>query len=158
MSSKKIWLSSERGTSLIELAICLPVLLLLITGTVELGRLLNDYMALNRTVYDAARRFASTPEIELGSFDSSEEIPLSSHEPLHDRVRLLIARNGISVDRIESIRTELAPDGAGKFVARVFINVRFEPFFQYGGRISPLSFVARLGTRTTMPYLFPAAG
>ena len=49
----------QRGTAIIEFAIALPLLLLLIMGTFELGRLLTEYDTLNKTVRDAARYLAS---------------------------------------------------------------------------------------------------
>jgi Flp pilus assembly protein TadG len=48
-----------RGVASIEMAITLPVLLLLLTATVEIGRLLAEYDALTKSVRDAARYLAS---------------------------------------------------------------------------------------------------
>jgi Flp pilus assembly protein TadG len=46
---------NERGISTIEFAICAPVLLLLLLGTAEVGRLLFQYNTLMKTVRDGAR-------------------------------------------------------------------------------------------------------
>jgi Flp pilus assembly protein TadG len=48
-----------RGVATIEMAIVLPLLLLLLTATVEIGRLLAEYDALTKSVRDAARYLAS---------------------------------------------------------------------------------------------------
>lgn len=48
-----------RGIATIELAIALPVLLLMMTATVELGRLLSEYDTLTKSVRNGARYLAS---------------------------------------------------------------------------------------------------
>ena len=48
-----------RGIASVELAIALPVLLLLLTAIVEVGRLLSEYDTLTKSVRDAARYLAS---------------------------------------------------------------------------------------------------
>lgn len=48
-----------RGIASIELAIVLPVLLLLMMATVEVGRLLSQYDTLTKSVRNAARYLAS---------------------------------------------------------------------------------------------------
>jgi Flp pilus assembly protein TadG len=48
-----------RGVATIEVAIALPLLLLLMTATVEIGRLLSQYDTLTKSVRDAARYLAS---------------------------------------------------------------------------------------------------
>jgi len=59
----------ERGQSLVELALTLPVLLLLLVGVVEVGNGLNTYM----TVVDAARDGA-----RLGSKGSASDSEIQS--------------------------------------------------------------------------------
>ena len=48
-----------RGIATVELAIALPVLLLLLTATVEVGRLLSQYDTLTKSVRNAARYLAA---------------------------------------------------------------------------------------------------
>jgi Flp pilus assembly protein TadG len=48
-----------RGIATVELAIALPVVLLLLTATVEVGRLLSQYDTLTKSVRDAARYLAA---------------------------------------------------------------------------------------------------
>jgi Flp pilus assembly protein TadG len=48
-----------RGIATVELAIALPVLLLLLTATVEVGRLLSEYDTLTKSVRNAARYLAA---------------------------------------------------------------------------------------------------
>ncbi len=50
---------NSRGIASVELAIALPVLLLLLTATVEVGRLLSEYDTLTKSVRNAARYLAA---------------------------------------------------------------------------------------------------
>jgi Flp pilus assembly protein TadG len=49
----------QRGTALVEFAIALPLLLLLMLATAELGRMLSQYNTLAKSVRDSARYVAS---------------------------------------------------------------------------------------------------
>ena len=49
----------QAGTAALELAIALPVLLLLLVATAEVGRLLSQYDTLTKSVRDATRFLAS---------------------------------------------------------------------------------------------------
>lgn len=51
---------SHRGTAMVEFAIVLPVLLLLMLATAELGRFISQYDTLTKSVRDGARYAAST--------------------------------------------------------------------------------------------------
>ena len=130
---------------------CLPFLVILIMGTVELGRILNDYMAVNRAVYDAARKFASMPGAVATISDTAGTVH-SNHRVVHDRIRLLVERNGIDPLRINRIQTQIVEEDGNNLV-RIGIRVRFDPFFRFAG-LSPLHFLRGFGTGTTMPYLF----
>ena len=50
----------QRGIVLVELALVLPIALLMVMATAELGRALVQYNALNKAVRDGARYLAST--------------------------------------------------------------------------------------------------
>ena len=49
----------QRGTAIIEFTIALPVLLLLLAATAEIGRMLSQYDTLNKSVRDGARYLAA---------------------------------------------------------------------------------------------------
>ena len=51
---------TERGTAMIEFAIALPVLLLLLFATAELGRMIGQYNTLTKAVRNGVRYAAST--------------------------------------------------------------------------------------------------
>jgi len=48
-------LKNEKGQSLVEFAILLPVLLLLLMGILEFGLMLNSYMTINNSAREGAR-------------------------------------------------------------------------------------------------------
>jgi Flp pilus assembly protein TadG len=49
----------QRGVAIVEFAIALPLLLLLMFATVELGRMLSQYNTLSKSVRDSSRYLAS---------------------------------------------------------------------------------------------------
>lgn len=51
----------QRGVAVIELAIILPLLLLIVTGLIEYGRLTWNYNALAKATRDAARYLSTEP-------------------------------------------------------------------------------------------------
>ena len=59
-------LSRARGQSLVEIAIALPVLLLLLSGMVELGFMLNYYLSLLDSTREAARQYSNYDPFEDG--------------------------------------------------------------------------------------------
>lgn len=59
------------GQSMVEFALVLPILVLFFIGTIEIGLIINDYIALNRAVSDAAR-YGST----LVGYSSAEVLVL----------------------------------------------------------------------------------
>lgn len=61
--------SSERGSSLVEFALVLPMMMVLITGMYSLGIALSNYVVLTNAVGAGARAFAISPAvtINLGS-------------------------------------------------------------------------------------------
>ena len=79
----------ESGGFLAELAVCLPVLLLLIIGLVELGRVLNAYYRMSRVTYEAARFASALYGLEEGDRNG----PIKNK--VFARVRTLIGAYGL---------------------------------------------------------------
>ena len=55
-STRRLRAGDERGATLVEFAIVLPVLMTLIFGVVEFGIVFNDYIGLRQGARDAARQ------------------------------------------------------------------------------------------------------
>ncbi|MDI3340242.1 MAG: TadE/TadG family type IV pilus assembly protein [Sphaerobacter sp.] len=58
-----------RGQSLVELAIALPLLLLLLLGTIDLGRMFVDYVQMRNAAFRGARYGATAPDDTAGIRD-----------------------------------------------------------------------------------------
>lgn len=68
-------LKNEKGQSLVEFALILPMLLLLISATFDFGRIIYTYMHLNLLTQEAVR---------LGSFgETDENISQLTHNNFH---------------------------------------------------------------------------
>ncbi len=69
MRSDKLmrWLRrSEPGICSVELAMCLPLLALMLFGTIDIGRLLFDYHLVSKSVRDATRLVSRTSGAAIG--------------------------------------------------------------------------------------------
>ena len=53
---------SESGSAILEFAIILPILVALVAGSVEIGRALSTYLAVERAVQAGARYLAQVPD------------------------------------------------------------------------------------------------
>ncbi len=63
------WVLNERGAEAVELAIALPVLLMLVLGTVTSGLAFFDKISLNGAAREAGRFGATYPEEDAASPD-----------------------------------------------------------------------------------------
>lgn len=59
--------SADRGAAIAEFALLLPLLIVIMLGTITTGLVLNDDLQLNHSTRDAARYGAAVPEDELFS-------------------------------------------------------------------------------------------
>lgn len=64
-----------KGQSLVEIAILLPVLLILLSGLIEFGFLFNEYLSLQDAVRNAARFASDSDYTAAETADSSGDIP-----------------------------------------------------------------------------------
>lgn len=81
MNKRMGFLRSEHGQSMVELALALPILLLVLAGTLEVGKYFNDYLTLLDSTREAARFAAdqdytqhdATPDWTCGTSDFYQE-------------------------------------------------------------------------------------
>ncbi len=57
---------ARQGVAAVEFVLILPLLALMLFGTIDLGRLLFDYQAVSKSVRDATRYLTRIPEATLG--------------------------------------------------------------------------------------------
>ena len=91
---------NEKGAALVEFAIALPVLILLVFGIVDVGRLLYTQITLHEAVQEGTLYASTHPDDPLGSrnrvIESVEDPALDLTEvtvdcPLDDTIRVRIA-------------------------------------------------------------------
>ena len=166
LRSKHRLIDSQCGTSIIEFAVCLPMILVLLVGTVELGRILNTYLTVNRVVYEAVRYASARSKLECGVFSTEADAP-SVHMLIRDRANLLLRRNGMDEVQDEQLITELrfvsnsSLTSDSRFLGnelqvRVSLGVPFQPIF--GSSLSPVAFVNMLRSQSTGAYLYDVPG
>lgn len=90
---KAMFLKDQRGQSLVELALVLPLLLVLLAGVLEFGRIFHDYLIITNASREGARVAV------LGSDDSA----------INDRVSLVTP--GLDSTRLQ---TNITPEPAGR--------------------------------------------
>jgi len=63
----------ERGQSLVEMAIVLPLLLLILAGAVDLGRAFNNYIIVTNASREGARYASRLPLDSTGILDATKK-------------------------------------------------------------------------------------
>ncbi|MCB0325453.1 MAG: pilus assembly protein [Bdellovibrionales bacterium] len=138
---------NERGNAMIEMAICLPFILIILMASVDLGRALNEYLTITRVVYEATRFGASVSQLEAGAFESNSTAP-AGHQAIRNRVALLLDRYGIPQEQVTRLRTELVNTGT-QLEVKVEIDWAFDAIF------AQFDFMDALGSaEATGPYLY----
>ena len=96
--------SEESGSTIVEAAAVLPFLIMMVFATCDLGAALNQYLALNRVVYEGTRYAASLPGLEQGEF-SAISGTAQNQNLVRDRVLELLTKNGFDVGTFSSVVT-----------------------------------------------------
>jgi len=117
-------IKKTRGQSLVEMAITLPVFLLLVLGFIDLGRAVYYYSALGNAVREGAR-FASV-QYSLNTEDSATLNNIKS-VVTHYSVSVPISANDVEADRVD---VNGDPSAEGDYV-RVSGKVNFDPVIPF---------------------------
>ena len=116
----------QHGIAAVELAIAMPVLLLLLVGIVELGRVLYHYNGINQFGRDAARYLAA--EAIVGSTDV-----IQIDSDLAQRTRNLAVHGNVSGHGAALLRGLEPGDVAVRVVDPLHVGVevrhRYQPLF-----------------------------
>ena len=83
----------ERGAVLLETTFVLFVLVILVAGTYDIGRMLNSYTVLTQVCAEATRFASRVRQLEAGEFTSSDPSAPAGHQLIHARTNLLLAIN-----------------------------------------------------------------
>ena len=104
----------QNGTSLLELAITLPVLLILMMGIVDLGKALNHYLRVTRATYEGLRYgaglYANTPGC-VGPECASNTQPTDNLSEMDGRVKKILKMQGydaalVTIDSSKATTTQ----------------------------------------------------
>lgn len=95
MRKMRSFLFREEGQSMVEFAMVLPVLILLLMGIIEFGRVISAYMVINNLAREGAR-FAA-----VGKTDSQITTLLFNESATLDQERLEVYFSPAYADRIK---------------------------------------------------------
>ena len=140
---------SERGTQLVELAIVLPILLVLFATVAEFGRFFYTYTTLSKATRSAARYLTTAPANGANDAKAQNLAVYGNTEGTGDPLV-----SGLSAANIEITRE----GGVPAIPERVTVEVQgftYDPIFDIGGLIgnSAASLAINVSPSTTMRYL-----
>jgi Flp pilus assembly protein TadG len=138
----------ERGTQLVELAIVLPVLILMLGAAAEFGRFFYTYQTLAKATRAGARYL--TTETAAGSSDPKAENLVVYGDPAGDGSPVV---EGLTTGQVQITRT----GGTSAFPERVTVKIvgyTYEPLFDLGKLVGNRSLSLRIDVSpsTTMRY------
>ena len=125
----------ERGQSLVETAVVLPILLLLLAATVDFGRAFDAYIVLTNAAREGARFGAVNPEL------TAEEV--------HDLVVTDIMGSGTNLTPITESDIVVTVDGQEEGSEEVTVEVSY-PLDLWFGRLIGIDTVT-LSKTSVMP-------
>ena len=139
---------SERGTQLVELAIVLPVMLMLMGAVAEFGRFFYTYQTLAKATRAGARYL--TTETATGAYDPKAENLVVYGNPAGTGSPVV---SGLTTDQVRISRT----GGTAAFPERVTVKIvgyTYEPIFDLGKLVGSPSLSLRIDVSpsTTMRY------
>src|SRR5689334_10917509 len=148
----------ERGSLLVELAIALPVLLILLGAATEFARFFYTYSALTNAVRAGARHACKWQKDASWTFPETSKMVVygdytdTSNGPILpglSTANVMIVANGASVNNVDSVTVKI-------------VNYKYQPLFDLGKLtgIPALSLNIDMNASATMHQLFngPVAG
>lgn len=154
---RKFW-RGERGSQFVELAIALPVLLVLLGAATEFARYFYTYSTLTNAVRAGARHACKWQKSASWTFPETSNMVVygdysdTSHGPILPGLttgNVVITANGPSVNNIDSVTVKI-------------VNYKYQPLFDLGKLtgIPALSLNIDMNASATMHQLFngPVAG
>jgi Flp pilus assembly protein TadG len=88
--------SSERGAVAVEFAVLLPIMLLILVGMVEFGRIFNAQIIVTNSAREGARTMAITSEVARA--ESATKIAGSSLSPTLDENDIVVSPGCTALD------------------------------------------------------------
>lgn len=157
-SEVRRFLRRERGSQLVELAIALPVLLLLLGAATEFARYFYTYSTLTNAVRAGARHASKWQRDASWTFPETSNMVVygdfsdTSHGPIVPGLttgNVIVQANGPSANNVDSVTVKI-------------VNYKYQPLFDLGKLtgIPSLSLNIDMNASATMHQLFngPVAG
>jgi len=152
MRSVRKFLKRDNGTQLVELAIVLPVFLVLMAGAAEFGRFFYTYSALTNAVRAGARHACKWERNASWTFNETSKMVVygdysdTSNGPIVPGLstsNVVVQANGPSVNSIDSVTVKI-------------VNYKYTPLFDLGKLtgVSSLSMNVDMKASATMHQLF----
>lgn len=112
---RRMW-PDERGQSLVEMALVLPLLLLLLVGIIDFGRAFNNYIIITNAAREGARYASHFPHYEEGIIDTVQREATDSGVPPESISVTIVGLNAPPGGTIEVTATYEFPTILGSFV------------------------------------------
>jgi Flp pilus assembly protein TadG len=143
-------LGDERGTQLVELAIVLPIMLLLFASVAEFGRYFYTYATLAKAAR-AAARYSTTRQFD--STDIAQAQSVAAYGDASAGCSGTPVLQGISCSNVS---IQQATSGGSQTVTAQIVNYQYQPIFDLGKLtgISSLSLKVNVSPSVTMKYVF----
>lgn len=146
------FLRREKGSQIVELAIALPVMLILLAGATEFARFFYTYSTLTNAVRAGARHACKWKVDEPWTFPETSKLVVygdysdTSKGPILPGLttsNVVITANGPSENNIDSVTVKI-------------VNYKYQPLFDLGKMtgISALSLNININASATMHQLF----
>lgn len=141
----------ERGVSLLETAITLPVLLIIATSTIELSRYIRWHITASQMAYEGARLASSMPGLVIPGQNSVNQ---GVRQRIVDKVLTLAARQNISN---VAVNVDYSPDETSNGTVNrasnsVFceVDIPYTPIINLWGK-------DKIRSTASIAYLYPEA-
>lgn len=125
-SSLRRFTACERGTQLCELAIVLPILLLLFAATAEFGRFFYTYSTLTKATRGAARYLVTTPDKAGADLGAQNLVVYGNPEGTGEPIL-----SGLTTDNVQITRQGTV-NGFPEKVTVGIENYTYQPIFDLG--------------------------
>lgn len=128
---------TERGTAMLEFGAILPIIVLMLISTIEIGNAINQFLTVSRISYEATRYAASLAGLEPGTTVLNETPPSAIpefHAKVLARVSRLLQDYQFSALRARVEVSLIEPTGGATYrLAKVEVMVPVRPiiFDQY---------------------------
>ena len=150
MNRLRSFLGREDGTQMIEFAIVLPILLLLVAGATELGRMYQQYTTLSKGTRAAARYLSSVQSVTTSTTAAKNIVMCGNAAGCGGQgqpaviVPGLLATNVVITPPAQSV-------GGVNYVTVEIDNYNYDPVvFDLNALLDSTSFSVELDPRTTM--------